>query len=286
MPPRLLSSGRATPASKRLTCKPAKARSRIPSIETCRPICSAGQILDHVGGCRPAESRGRVYLSGPNPADPVRIDANLLSHPDDVRAALAGVELCREVGNARALRSFARREVMPGSLKGLELQNFIRNGAITYWHQSGTAAMGRDAMSVVDGELRVFGPKNNFRSRTPPITAPRDNRQHDGAMRCHRRARRRDSEDSPTAFERGFRNADALMGPSVLVGTRGDAPQPCPTLASRQYLVVVARTRRARGRGLADRRADRMVSTRRGWKASSVAAVFPTPSGVPAQEPT
>jgi choline dehydrogenase len=49
---------------------------------------------------------------------------------------------------------------MPGNLKGLELQNFIRNGAISYWHQSGTAAMGRDAMSVVDGELRVFGLKN------------------------------------------------------------------------------------------------------------------------------
>ncbi len=49
---------------------------------------------------------------------------------------------------------------MPGNLKGLELQSFIRNGAISYWHQSGTAAMGRDAMSVVDGELRVFGLKN------------------------------------------------------------------------------------------------------------------------------
>jgi choline dehydrogenase len=90
----------------------------------------------------------------------VRIEANLLSHPDDIRAALAGVELCRDIGNSRALRSFARREVMPGNLKGLELQNFIRNGAISYWHQSGTAAMGRDAMSVVDGELRVFGLKN------------------------------------------------------------------------------------------------------------------------------
>ena len=111
------------------------------------------------GVVRP-KSRGRVYLSGPNPDDPVRIEANLLSHPDDIRAARAGVELCREVGNSHALRSFARREVMPGNLKGLELHTFIRNGAISYWHQSGTAAMGRDAMSVVDGELRVFGLKN------------------------------------------------------------------------------------------------------------------------------
>jgi choline dehydrogenase len=51
---------------------------------------------------------------------------------------------------------------MPGNLKGVELQNFIRDGAISYWHQSGTARMGRDATSVVDGELRVYG-LNNLR---------------------------------------------------------------------------------------------------------------------------
>ena len=49
---------------------------------------------------------------------------------------------------------------MPGNLKGFELQNFLRDGAISYWHQSGTARMGRDATSVVDGELRVYGFKN------------------------------------------------------------------------------------------------------------------------------
>ena len=92
----------------------------------------------------------------------MRIEANLLSHPDDMTAALAGVELCREIGNSQALRSFVRREVMPGNLKGFELQNFLRDGAISYWHQSGTARMGLDAMSVVDGELRVYG-LNNLR---------------------------------------------------------------------------------------------------------------------------
>src|SRR6266550_4108592 len=52
----------------------------------------------------------------------MRIEANLLSHPDDIKAALAGVELCREIGNSQALRSFARQEVMPGNSKGVELQ--------------------------------------------------------------------------------------------------------------------------------------------------------------------
>jgi choline dehydrogenase len=132
----------------------------ITSVETSAEFAPPATSWTLLAGVVRPKSRGRVCLSGPNPDDAVRIEANLLSHPDDIRAALAGVELCRDIGNSRALRSFARREVMPGNLKGLELQNFIRNGAISYWHQSGTAAMGRDAMSVVDGELRVFGLKN------------------------------------------------------------------------------------------------------------------------------
>jgi choline dehydrogenase-like flavoprotein len=34
---------------------------------------------------------------------------------------------------------------------------FIRDAASTYWHQTGTAKMGHDAMSVVDGSLKVYG---------------------------------------------------------------------------------------------------------------------------------
>jgi choline dehydrogenase len=46
---------------------------------------------------------------------------------------------------------------MPGNLKGAELENFVRNDTISYWHQTSTAKMGRDAMSVVDANLRVYG---------------------------------------------------------------------------------------------------------------------------------
>ena len=69
------------------------------------------------GVVRP-KSRGQIRLTGPNPLDPIQIDANLLSHPDDMKAAIACVELCREIGNSAALRPFAKREVMPGNLKG------------------------------------------------------------------------------------------------------------------------------------------------------------------------
>jgi choline dehydrogenase len=35
--------------------------------------------------------------------------------------------------------------------------DFIRRSAVTYWHQTSTAKMGRDSMSVVDNELKVYG---------------------------------------------------------------------------------------------------------------------------------
>ena len=44
----------------------------------------------------------------------------------------------------------------PGDLVN-ELVDFIRNAAVSYWHHSGTAKMGTDDMSVVDGNLKVHG---------------------------------------------------------------------------------------------------------------------------------
>jgi choline dehydrogenase-like flavoprotein len=40
------------------------------------------------------------------------------------------------------------------------LENLIRDAAVTFWHQTCTAKMGRDAMSVVDGNLKVYGIDN------------------------------------------------------------------------------------------------------------------------------
>ena len=64
------------------------------------------------GVVRP-KSRGYLRLTGSNPLDPIEIHANMLSHPDDVKAAAAAVELCREVGNSATPRPFVKREVMP-----------------------------------------------------------------------------------------------------------------------------------------------------------------------------
>ena len=103
------------------------------------------------------QSRGRVRLSGPNPSDPVRIDTNALSNTEDLVTARRCIELCREIGNSAPLSGFVKREVMPGDLSGSELNDFIRRATRTFWHQCGTAKMGRDEQAVVDGRLRVRG---------------------------------------------------------------------------------------------------------------------------------
>jgi choline dehydrogenase len=140
-----------------------------PDLHTCLgevPICSAETTAQFsppaaswtlLAGLARPKSRGRIRLTGANPHDPIEIEANTLAHPDDMKAAIACVELCREIGNSAPLGHYAKREVMPGNLKGAALENFIRDAASSYWHQTCTAKMGYDAMSVVDGSLKVHG---------------------------------------------------------------------------------------------------------------------------------
>jgi choline dehydrogenase len=108
-----------------------------------------------VVGMSPA-SRGSIHLTGPNPSDPLEIQTNYLADPSDLKDLMLGIEQAREIGNAAGLQSYRKREVAPGNQKA-DLERFIRNGLSTYWHQCGTAKMGRDAMSVVDGKLKVYG---------------------------------------------------------------------------------------------------------------------------------
>lgn len=108
-------------------------------------------------GLAQPKSRGRLHLSGAGPLDPMLIEPNPLSEPEDMAAALVTVELCRELGNHRAFGPLVRREAVPQPRDRRGMEQFVRNAAVTYWHQSCTAKMGRDPMSVVDHQLRVYG---------------------------------------------------------------------------------------------------------------------------------
>jgi choline dehydrogenase len=112
------------------------------------------------GALTQPQSRGRVELTGPDPDQPVRVADNGLSHPDDVRLIMKCLEGMRELGNSAQLRPFFKREVMPGNLRGEDLQAYLRDAALSYCHQVGTARMGRDPLAVVEGSLKVYGIEN------------------------------------------------------------------------------------------------------------------------------
>jgi len=76
------------------------------------------------------------------------------------------VVLTRTSTDAPCLSLWARSleadpaSVAPGNLEGPAVEDFIRDAAISYAHEAGTTRMGRDAMSVVDGQLKVYGIDN------------------------------------------------------------------------------------------------------------------------------
>lgn len=108
------------------------------------------------GLARP-DSRGAVRLASADWRDAPLIEANFLSAQTDMDAMVTCVEMCREIGNSEACAPYRRRELMPGNLGRGAMETFIRNAAGTYFHESCSAKMGRDEMSVVDGQLRLYG---------------------------------------------------------------------------------------------------------------------------------
>ncbi|WP_406706381.1 GMC family oxidoreductase [Sodalis sp.] len=128
----------------------------VPSAET-----AALGVPEHgwtmFAGLAHPKSRGLLMLSGPDVDDPIRIEANTLSHPDDLRMAFVNIALCRELGNSSVFHRLVKGESLPGNLSPQAMKAYVRNSAVTYWHQCCTAKMGRNAMSVVNSRLKVYG---------------------------------------------------------------------------------------------------------------------------------
>jgi choline dehydrogenase-like flavoprotein len=105
------------------------------------------------------KSRGRISLSSPDPMAAPRIEANYLSHPDDLPVLLNGLKIARAITRAPSLARHIARETLPGPeiATDAQLEAFIRARAETIYHPVGTCRMGSDAASVTDPQGRVRG---------------------------------------------------------------------------------------------------------------------------------
>jgi choline dehydrogenase len=105
------------------------------------------------------ESRGWVKLRSANPADPPRIQFNLLTAQADIDTMVRGVRACREIFGREPLRSMIEREIAPGAAvqTDADLVATIRRDGGHRSHPAGTCRMGNGADAVVDAELRVRG---------------------------------------------------------------------------------------------------------------------------------
>ena len=124
--------------------------------ENSSPSALPAHCWTQVIGMRP-QSRGSVHLTGPASTDKVRIEANYLAEEQDLTDLQSGLRFAREMATTPALAEFCKYQIAPNPFDLAGLTQYIRNGVTTFWHQSGTAKMGLDSLSVVDGKLRVHG---------------------------------------------------------------------------------------------------------------------------------
>jgi choline dehydrogenase len=117
-----------------------------------------GQFFGYVIVLIQPRSRGWLGLRSADPADTLDLSPNYLQCEADVDTLAAGICLARELSATAAMAPFAGGAIhLPPNASAAEIRDYIRSWAGTIWHPVGTCRMGRDALSVVDPELRVHG---------------------------------------------------------------------------------------------------------------------------------
>jgi choline dehydrogenase len=104
-------------------------------------------------------SRGFVELRNSDPMAPPVVNPGYLSDEYDVDCLIEGVKMGQDMMIQPAISRHIRREHLPGKplRSRAEYEAFVRKEAKGALHPTGACKMGRDAMAVVDPQLRVHG---------------------------------------------------------------------------------------------------------------------------------
>jgi len=107
-------------------------------------------------------SRGTVKLKSNNPLDHPLIDPNYINEKNDLKISIEGLLQSRDIMNQNSLTNFIKIEHFPGTnIKSKkDIEKYVRNYGRTSYHHVGTCKMGKDEMSVVDVDLKVYGVQN------------------------------------------------------------------------------------------------------------------------------
>ena len=105
------------------------------------------------------QSRGRVLVRSPDPAQNPAIFPNYLAAAEDQKTIVEAVKVARRIASAPSMRPYVAEEVSPGSVAASddEILDKARQLGVTIFHPCGTCKMGNDEMAVVDDRLRVIG---------------------------------------------------------------------------------------------------------------------------------
>jgi len=122
------------------------------------PLHSFPAITPSVCNLRPA-SRGWVRIKSADPSAYPEIKLNYLSDENDRKVAVDAMRYTRRIMAARALARYEPEEYRPGISiqEEKDLERAAGELGTTIFHPVGTCKMGKDAMAVVDDELRVRG---------------------------------------------------------------------------------------------------------------------------------
>ena len=112
----------------------------------------------HVSLLQP-KSRGKLSLKTARPDDAPRLDSGFLTHDDDLNGIIRGFKEVRRLVAAPLMDKYRGAEIDPGPhvQSDDQIADFIRKNLGTTYHPAGTCKMGKDAMAVVDPQLRVHG---------------------------------------------------------------------------------------------------------------------------------
>lgn len=119
---------------------------------------TSGEVFSIGVGLMHSKSVGHLRMLSSDPFGPLEIQPNYLAEPEDLDALVSAVGTIMDLAETAAFRDLFAGFAAPNRRLGkAETVEFIRNACGTFFHTSGTAKMGLDALSVVDARLKVHG---------------------------------------------------------------------------------------------------------------------------------